>query len=95
VVGWDFISFKCVYLLDSFSSPLWERVGRVLLVGVVGGTMDMSERHSLCSRCVNSTSLRLPRMMKKSGLLYLLVMNVGSEWADVALAVVDGLIDKG
>jgi hypothetical protein len=64
-------------------------------VGVVGGTMDMSERRRLCSRCVNSTSLRLPRMMKKSGLLYLLVMNVGSEWADVALAVVDGLIDKG
>ena len=84
-----------MYLLDSFSSPLWERVGRVLLVGVVGGMMDVSERRRLCSRCVNSTSLRLPRMMKNSGLLYLLVMNVGSEWADVALAVVDGLIDKG
>ena len=64
-------------------------------MGVVGGIMDMSERHSLCSRCVNSTSLRLPKVMKNSGLLYLLVMNVGSEWADVASAVVDGLIDKG
>ena len=42
----------------------------VLLVGVVGGTMDMSEWRRLCSRCVNSTSLRLPRMMKNSGLLY-------------------------
>ena len=82
-------------LLDCFSSPLWERVGRVLLVGVVGGTMDMSEWRRLCSRCVNSTSLRLPRVIKNSGLLYLLVMNVVSEWADVVLAVVDGLIDKG
>ncbi len=32
---------------------------------------------------------------KNSGLLYLLVMNVVSEWADVTSAVVDGLIDKG
>jgi hypothetical protein len=79
-----------VYLLDSFSKPLCEHVGRVLLVDVVGGTMDMSERRRLCSRCVNSTALRLPRVVKNSGLLYLLVMNVGSEWADVV-----GLIDKG
>ena len=83
-----------VYLLDSFSSPLCERVGRVLLVGVVGGTMDMSERRRLCSRCVNSTSLRLLRVMKNSGLLFILVMNIGSEWADVASAVVNGLIDR-
>jgi hypothetical protein len=41
-----------------------------------------------------STLLQLPRVMKNSGLLYLLVMNVGNEWADVASAVVDGLIDK-
>ena len=78
-------------LLDCFSSPLWERVGRVLLVGVVGGTMDMSEWRCLCSRCVNSTSLRLPRMMKNSGLLYLLVMNVGSERVDVASAAFEFL----
>ena len=64
-------------------------------MGVVGGTMEMSERRRLCSRCVNSTSLRLPRVVKNSGLLYLLVMNVVSEWADVASAVVDDLIDKG
>ena len=64
-------------------------------MGAVGGTMDMSERRRLCSRCVNSPSLQLPRVMKNSGLLYLLVMNVDSEWVDVALAVVDGLIDKG
>ncbi len=64
-------------------------------MGVVGGTMDVSERRHLCSRCVNSTSLRLPRVMKNSGLLYLLVMNVDSEWANVASAVVDGLIGKG
>ena len=66
-------------------------------MGVIGGTMDMSERCSLCSRSssVNSTSLRLPRVMKNSGLLYLLVVNVGSEWAGVASAVVDGLFDKG
>ena len=63
-------------------------------MGVVGGTMDVSEPHRLCSRCVNSTSLRLPRVIKNSGLLYLLVMNVVSEWADVTLAVVDGLIDE-
>jgi hypothetical protein len=37
VVGWDFISFYRVYLLDSFSSPLWGRVGRVLLVVWLGG----------------------------------------------------------
>jgi hypothetical protein len=38
-------------------------------MGVIGGTMDMSERRSLCSRSssVNSTSLRLPRVMKNSG----------------------------
>ena len=64
-------------------------------MGVVGGTMDVSEPRRLCSRCVNSTSLRLPRVIKNSGLLYLLVMNVVSEWADVTLAVVDGLIDEG
>ncbi len=64
-------------------------------MGVVGGTMEMSERRRLCFRCINSTSLRLPRVVKNSGLLYLLVMNVVSEWADVALAVVDDLIDKG
>jgi len=65
-------------------------------MGVIGGTMDMSERRSLCSRSssVNSTSLRLPRVMKNSGLLFILVMNVGSEWADVASAVVNGLIDR-
>ncbi len=72
-MGWDFISFLCVYILDSSRC---ERVGRVLLVDVVGGTMDMSERRRLCSRCVNSTSLRLPRVVKNSGLFYLLVMNV-------------------
>lgn len=54
-------------LLNSFSSPLQERVGRVLLVDVVRGAMDVSERRRLCSRCVNSTSLRLPRVMKNSG----------------------------
>ena len=84
-----------MYLLDYFSSPLLEHVGRILLVGVVGGRMDMSEQRSLCSRFANSTSLRLPRVMKNSGLLYLLVVNVGSEWAGVASAVVDGLFDKG
>ena len=62
-------------------------------MGVVGGVMDVSDRRHLCSRCVNSTSLQLPRVMKNSGLLYLLVMSVGNEWADVVLAVVDGLID--
>ncbi len=64
-------------------------------MGVVGGMMDVSEPRRLYSRCINSTSLRLLRVMKNSGLLYLLVMNVVSEWADVVLAVVDGLIDKG
>ena len=63
-------------------------------MGVVGGTMDVSEPRRLCSRCVNSTSLRLPRVMKNSGLLFILVMNIGSEWADVASAVVNGLIDR-
>ena len=32
---------------------------------------------------------------EKFRVVVLLVMNVGSEWADVASAVVDGLIDKG
>ena len=64
-------------------------------MGVVGGTMEMSERRRLCSRCLNSPSLRLPRVVKNSELLYLLVMNVVSEWADVAWAVVDDLIDDG
>jgi hypothetical protein len=54
--------------------------------------MDISERRRLCSRCINSTSLQLPRVMKNSGWLYSLVMNIGSEWADVAPAVVDGLL---
>ena len=56
---------------------------------------DVSERRHLCSCYVNFTSLQLPRVMKNSGLLYLLVMNVDSECANVAPAVVNGLTDKG
>jgi len=65
-----------VYLLNSFSSPHLVRVGRVLLGVVVGGmrNVNVSERRRLCSRCVNSTSLQLPRVMNNSGLLYLLVI---------------------
>ncbi len=80
--------------LNSFSSPRLERVGRVLLGCVVGGTRNVSEWHRLCSLCVNSTSLRLSRVMKNSGFLHFLVMNVASEWANIVLAVVDGLIER-
>jgi hypothetical protein len=59
------LCFFLVYLLDSFSSPHLERVERVLLGGEVGGKRDVSERHRLCSRWVNSASFRLPRVMKK------------------------------
>ena len=72
--------FFLVYLLNSFSSPHLDYIGRVLLGGVVGGTRNVSERRRLCSHCVNSTSLGLPRVMKHPGLLCLLVMNVDSEW---------------
>ncbi len=70
-------------LLNSFSSPRLERIGRVLLVGVVGGTRNVSEWRRLCSLCVNSTSFWLSRVMKNSGLLHFLVMNVDSEWANI------------
>jgi hypothetical protein len=53
----------------------------------------VSERRRLCSRWVSSTSFWLSRVIKSSGMSYLMVMNVNSEWANIALVVVDGLID--
>ena len=44
---------------------------------------------------VKSASFWVSGVIENSGMMYLMVMNANSEWLNIALAVVDGLIDKG
>jgi hypothetical protein len=55
----------------------------------------VSEQRRLCSRWVSSASFWPSRVMRNSEMLYLMVMNGDSKWANIAPAVVNGLIDMG